>query len=117
MEVQNIKIRDKRVSPLSIEREILDKCEDIKECLVVPLRETEREDNVFCYLRMNEGCSIERAISGMAGRLTHLYLPRYYYEYEDMFPYNSNGKIDRKKMTIKAKELFITGACIESMRG
>lgn len=111
-----IKIREKRVSPLSIEREILNKCEDIKECLVVPLREIEKEDNVFCYLRMNEGCSVERAIGRMAGRLTHLYLPRYYYEYKDMFPYNSNGKIDRKKMTIKAKELFNSGACIENIR-
>ena len=108
-----IKIREKRVSPLSIEREIREKCDKITDCLIVPLRETSKEDSVFCFLRLKEGNSVDGAISDINGRLTRLYLPKYYSVFNEMFPHNSNGKIDRKKMTETAKELFDRGLVLK----
>lgn len=108
-----IKIREKRVSPLSIEREILDCCKDIKECLIVPLRETGKEDKVFCFLRLDEGCLIGDAIGSINRQISRLYLPQYFCDYNDMFLHNSNGKVDRKAMASIAKERFAMKSCIE----
>lgn len=107
-----IKIREKRVSPLSIEREIKEKCDKIDDCLIVPLRETAKEDSVFCFLRLKEENAVDEAISDIKSCLTRLYLPQYYSVFGEMFPHNSNGKVDRKKMTEVAKELFARGSIL-----
>lgn len=108
-----LKIREKRVSPLTIEREIMNNSEGIMECLIVPLREPSMHDAVFCFLRLDNGYSVDDMINSITKRISRSYIPNYFCNFKHMFFHNLNGKIDRKKMAALAKELFDSGEYIK----
>lgn len=105
-----IKIRGKRVSPLTIEDEIMSNSEGIIECLIVPLREISKVDSVFCFLKLKRGYLIEDVISSIKKKVT--YIPDYFCNFDYALFRNLNGKIDRVKMSELAKDLFVAGKYI-----
>lgn len=93
-----IKLREKRVSPLSIENDILNRVDGIIECLIVPIHDYLNPDKICCFLRLDKDYSIETIIKEIHNKLSKKYFPDYFCNYNEMFLYNKNGKIDRRAM-------------------
>lgn len=108
-----IKIRERRISPLVIEQEIITIINGIIECLIVPFHASNATDEIFCFLRIAEGYGINDIIKEIAKRITRIHFPRFFCNYRMMFLHNSNGKIDRFGMMEKAKEIIDSGDYIE----
>lgn len=107
-----IKVREKKISPLSIEKSLIEQVGSIVECAIVPVRDNEISDELFCFLRLKKGYEASVVINEIYKIIPKAIFPRFFCIWNSMFLYNSNGKLDRKAMAEKAKEVIKEGTYI-----
>ncbi|EKS7870104.1 hypothetical protein COD78_28215 [Bacillus cereus] len=92
-----IKRRGQRISPVIIE-ELICRIEDIKDSVIVPVR-TNGEELVVCFIRKNDiKKELQEIASIIKQRLPNIYNPDFIFEHQAYFPFNNNGKINRRML-------------------
>lgn len=99
-----IKKRGQRLSPIIIEKHV-NKIPGVIDSVAVPVRLGDKELLVL-FIRIKDNSNLNDIIISVKKDLPNLYVPDHVIHYTDSFPYNSNGKLDRKKLIEKAITLI-----------
>ena len=97
-----VKIRGFRVEIGEIEKEIL-ACGNISKVLVMPVENKNMTKSLVGFMETNVPNYVPEVIAKLKERLTPYMIPKLY-QFKN-FPLNDNGKIDRKKLLEKIKNL------------
>ena len=97
-----VKIRGFRVEIGEIEKEIL-ACGNISKVLVMPIDNKNMTKSLVGFMETSVPNYVPEVISKLKEKLTPYMIPKLY-QFEN-FPLNDNGKIDRKKLLEKIKDL------------
>ena len=97
-----VKIRGFRVEIGEIEKEIL-ACGNISKVLVMPIDNKNMTKSLVGFIETSVPNYVPEVISKLKEKLTPYMIPKLY-QFEN-FPLNDNGKIDRKKLLDKIKDL------------
>ena len=97
-----VKIRGFRVEIGEIEKEIL-ACGNISKVLVMPVENKDMTKSLVGFMETNVPNYVPEVIAKLKEKLTPYMIPKLY-QFKN-FPLNDNGKIDRKKLLEKIKNL------------
>lgn len=68
----------KKISPLSIEKSLIEQVGSIVECAIVPVRDNEISDELFCFLRLKKGYEASVVINEIYKIIPKAIFPRFF---------------------------------------